>query len=685
MAHQLANKLGDNFNAHSGQLTKYVLTDLVTRLNDRKHYNIRAFHSDALTVPHSQTDADFWQNYRYQSVNVGDPRAVSGAELRRRTMDDMSVAVDGGGTDTTFLTMDQMNDLNMYQLNFFAVSSGNEEWTTGSGITLARDSGNRYMNRLSVDLTDGVTRTLTSFYADDLITDFEDQSYFIEMTLPNFPAQADAAHLNLADSYIDFSSTQDFSSGVDSLRFLDSVNNITLGGDTYARWSRDALVNSDPENIVAIRLRLKSVGAMTFRTTAIRLVPGDTLPEELEIDTKRFILARAVPRAGEPEPGSLYGDVYFEQTRPENATLVANFNAGTNPVGNDNTLKVYLRARNGSADRIEVRLNARSTQSRLHIVERVAGVDTTLFSTGINTNILVNGNSYYLVITMQGTSVTASIYNVSTTAGLTLGSLVYTTGAQTVAYAGRGHVGFSFEPYHYDFTLDFLSAQVAEFGHFETVNFGSQTPVVGAQLFTYASQPSSMFHDVDWQEWGDATVAEVEDYIKIERTGLDYQGGVRTGEPLSIGNSEQVYVRGRIWPEGTLNGTYRVAFVDRNDTVVMLKPLTGLLPNQWNDFEIYVGAGILPAAVYFHLQQQGNFDDTFRIQDVTIDHTTVSWEGSANGGTNWQPFLDTVNEQWGGVKFSTMGRQLRLRATLWSDTGWIQGYELIPKYLYPGR
>lgn len=1093
-------KLSDNFDQHSGQLTDYVDAELDERLQDRKHYNLRAFHTTQLTVPWSELDAEFWQNFRYPGLNINDPRTIVNATLRRRTMEDI---------ESVPMTMLDLDALNMSQLTFIQIQRGNEEWTATQGggssfaygggdygdnlygtgsvtgtITIGKDSAFRWANTLRLTLIGGSPVIFTSFYKDDIITDFQDQNYYLELALPGFPAQAAADHLDLANSYIELSSSESFDPAeTDALYFSNSLNDITAGGNTYARWSRDSLVNANLASIRAIRLVLQSVGSFQMVLAALRLIPENTSAEEIEIDTKRGILARAVPRAGAPEPSTVYGDIYFERTRPKDGTFLVKFNTGHHPTGTDNKLRFYLRTRDGGTSKVEVQLVSRDTQSRLRLYNWVSGVVSEIFSTPILTNILVAETDYYLQIELEGTQIKATVYNAN---GLSLGTQVYTTGWQTIPYdpdregsatltttgneitdavrttniqgdgrtppdssfgiweattnhvknggfetntsfweinttgaaisrvaatgkfgsahgrvtgdgsaanqgmrvpnvdrpaaasgqtwtasvwlrgavggesiqinvveydnagsslasstsivtltqgwqratvtrtftdagttkAGmvissngtfsytadvdgiqlenqplatpyvhtdgatatraaarvqapaslldetqgwvamrvrlgwantfpetvsvftwgtggarlicywdstndrwvmlrenggqgyairahsfsadsvitivckwtatgqsisingepfltnngsaviaipdvtstidigstgassqidsdvlwlacgigtltdanaatihgfgnldpawyelpdnsdvtatwdadtttyffpmapepeRGLVGYSFEPYNYDFTLDFVGPLASEFGQFETTSFGSLLPVVGASLWSYSSPPINVLSNTTKEAWGDATISETASYSEVTRTGIQFQGGTRYTNRFFVGDTEQLYITGEIYPVGVVRGTYRVALVDPHDTVVYIGNIDGLRKNEWNEFSLYVGRGIFPTSYYLHLQQQGYFADTFRFKNVKMEHNTLAWYASANNGTNWQPFLNAYNKQWSAVKFSTIGKQLKVKAEAHSDAAWIQGYELIPRYLSPGR
>jgi hypothetical protein len=124
--------------------------------------------------------------------------------------------------------------------------------------------------------------------------------------LQDFPAQAAACHLDLDNSFVDFSS-DNYGPKTDSIPFNASVNSLTAGGDLVFRFDRALLVNVDLENITHIRFRLAAIGSgsMTFIAQAFRMFPqsGHTYYENY-IDTKRKALIRETTATGGLSPGN---------------------------------------------------------------------------------------------------------------------------------------------------------------------------------------------------------------------------------------------------------------------------------------------------------------------------------------------------------------------------------------------
>lgn len=676
MSNPLYQGLSDNFSTPDGSLTGYVGSDLLTQKGGQTHYNLRAFHNTDITVPWTQNDMRLWNSYHFQNVTqnaLGSRRSITGRSFRGRTM-----------TELDGLTMAQWDALTMYELDFYTLSSGNEEWPAyDTDVVVGKDSTLRYSNAIAITLHNAVTKTVTSHYHDDIITAFNDQEYYIEFVLRDFPAQGAASYLDLANSFIDFSSADNLDAAVtDSIPFSASIFDLSLGGNVVFRIPRSLLTKANLSALKIIQFRLLSVGDMTFKAQAMRLLPANLVIDEISIDTKSDVLARFVPRLGSPEPSTLFGDMYFKDTKPRDQTSIVKLNTGHNPTGNDNILKLFFRYNSTTNDRIEVRFFARDTQSRIRIYQTIGGVATEIFSTPTLTNILAQETDYYLKVDLQEGQITATLYAEN---GVFLGSQVYTTGPQTISYVGRGAFGYSFEPYNYDFTLDSIGTQSAIFARFESTPFYSVSPLNGSTLFTSSSAPVDMATGDRLSNGDAALTVDASGVSTITRDGSQWWGGITTEDLVEIGDSGQLYVRGEIYPVGTVQGLHRAVLVDQNESVAWIQDLIGLLPNQWNVFELPVTPNLLPLSYYFWFQQTGFYAGQWQIRNLHLEHNTISWYASSDSGTVWQPFLNAIDKRYSGMKFGTAGTGLKIKAAGLSDASWIQGYKDEVHYKYPGH
>lgn len=375
--------INDSFERHAGNLVGYSTGPITTVLPDRRHYDLRTFSSGGRIIPWTMLQMELW-NYDH---------------FAGKTMLQMEAGDEASGT--------------------------NEGWTNTTAI--GRDSAYRYSNTLRRDVTVGTPQTVTSTFSDDILTDFTGPAY-IELILRAFPAQAAAVRLDLANSFIDFTSSPTYAAGqTDSIRFNQSLTSLTTGGNVRFRIDRSLLTNSTLTNLTGIRFRLVAAGTgtMTFIASAMRVVPqtGYTF-REIDVNTKTQALERSVPQSGGAEPASVFGMIYFNSGTPIDTEYYARFNNGVNPIGNDNRLILAFRYSDTDQDHWRVTLSSRSTQSRLSIDHWDGSSLVNVYATPINTNILTANKPYILKVELFGDQIKTGIYNAI---GSVIGSLVYET------------------------------------------------------------------------------------------------------------------------------------------------------------------------------------------------------------------------------------------------------------------
>jgi hypothetical protein len=673
----LYHKLSDAFGEHDGSLIGYMEPDS-SPYDPHSHYDLRAFHTDDITLPLTVLDMRLWNAFHFSGETMGELSSrisVAGRSFRSRTMAEVDTSA-----------MATYNVETMFDIDNIVVDSGNEEWPTTAidpAVTVGKNSAYKYTNTIAVNLIGGVAKTVTSHYHDDILTDFTGE-YFIELVLRSFPAQSAGSHLDLANSYIDFSSDDNFDPAVtDSISFSQSLIDLTGGGDTAFKVNRNLLVKSDLANLKAIRFRLLSVGNMTFTAQTMRVIPSNfylNSTRHTYVDTKREALARQPLEFG-ADPTSSSEITLFNSSRPINVKYVVLFNSGHNPTGNDNQFDLYLRYDNVNNSNVNVSLKSRDIQSTLEISETDEGVTTSLYTTPITSNILTQEHDYYLVVDLYDNTINASIYEVD---GVFLGDLIYSTGDQPVSIVGRGYAGFDFIPYNYDFMIRGISSDSAEFARFESTPFQSQTPVKGATIFTEDSGNVNLAED-DWIVQGDGTlssgtIGKPVPSDKIDRLGNMWFGGVESDEFIFVDNVDQVSISGDIFPTGQVRGLYRVALVDSNGSVGFIGHIENLIPNQWSHFSIPITTNIIPHNYKVFIHQAGFYSDSFYLDNLSLNHTTIAWSASADGGTTWQEFFNSKDELYTGVNFAAPNTSIKIKATAYSDSAWIAGYELLPRY-----
>lgn len=649
----LFQSLNDEFDSHTGR-------QIGVQTYIPAHYDLRSFHASNLTVPRTMPDFKYFNVQHFDGttmITLDSPRSVVGRSIAAHTM-----------ADITGDPVDELDAETILELEQYMLPGGDEGWPSADpNVTFGKDASFRYANSIAVALTAGVTKTVGSTFFDDILVDFpaDGSTYFIELALPGFPAQASGVHLDLANSWIDISSSASYApASTDSFRFSDSLVSLNAGGNLFWRINRNSIVNAKLNTLQAIRFRLLAIGGnFTFKAQAMRMYKsGDFTFPVVAVDTKRNTLHRSVPQASSAatEPSTSQGTLFFANTRPLNLTQVVKINSGHNPVGNDNIISLYFRHDPVTTNNIRVQLFARSTQSQILIQEQTNGSSyTTLFTTTAGTNILNTEADYYLMTELQGTKIRATLYNAK---GAFYGTLVYTTGWVNVTRNVRGFVGYDINPYNYDFYLDWIKNSGAAFAVYESTPFQSITPYSGVTLYKSDSPPfdlsqSNFISSGDTTISSDFTFGHPAPSTKIVRDGTAFYGGIETKDFLFVGDSNHVVVTGQIWPTTITNRQWRVLLIDKYDTVSWIAYIPGLKANQWNEFTIPVNASVVPADYRFALQQIGNYADTYWLEDVKLNHDTVAWKVSPNNGTSWYDFYNVTNDPYSAINFSVANYQ----------------------------
>lgn len=102
-----------------------------------------------------------------------------------------------------------------------------------------------------------------------------------------------------------------------------------------------------------------------------------------------------------------------------------------------------------------------------------------------------------------------------------VGSLKYETGWQTLSEDIRnGYIGYSFEPYNYDFYLYYVGNSYTEYGSFESTIFDSNSFIKGATLYEYSSKNLDVFTGITFSQTGDIVATEsVDGVFSVTRSG----------------------------------------------------------------------------------------------------------------------------------------------------------------------
>lgn len=658
---KLYNFLATAFDSHNGSPLPYLTALSGTNVNvsPQIHYSLRSFAPNSLTVRRSMNDMSFW--------NVGHFQGLTMTQLQNETL-----------------------------------TAWNEAWTLTSGSTATLNLSSapqyRYSDLLSFSATGtNPSGTLVSSYNDDILTDFNDSgsTYYIEMLLRQFPDQTAPVHLNLTSSFIDFSSdsTGRFdTTQTDSIPFSASLTSIssTSNNDVLFRISRSSLTTANLSALKYIRFRLvgAGTGTLNFKAQCMRLYKnGSYSYPATEIDTKRKALGAALVSSGTtlgPDSGLLI----FNPSKPKDIVQYVKFNTGhhaitASGVNELDLLYRYGQNSNASFSNTTVKLQLNTTTSGSIIIQETISGTTTTLLTSPNLK-LPSGTDFFLKTELLENKIRVGIYNVN---NVFVSSGTYISNQITLTdVPRRGYLAYQYKPYNYDFRIHYIRPSYVNFGRMETKASLSFTPVIGAVLNTTTSPPLNITSGKPFTVAGDAIVTELNNNndpdITIARTGSTWYGAYTTSGTVFVGNPEYISISGRIFPSIGFSGLVRVALINQWGMVAFMEKIENLLNNQWNNFYIPVRVSNIPPEPYTLWIFDSSFTaNTFELTDVQINHTTVSWDGTADG-TNWQHFYDAINENWNGIQFQHIGTRLSTRAFAHSDQNesWIQSFSTTPIY-----
>lgn len=679
--------LTDHFTSNTGEFVGYLDASQAP-VPTGKHYNIRSFHSDSVTVPTSMI------NLRNTNVTA----------LNGDTMLALNSPMTFVGTNIPALQMGQMDVLSMSSLDSNrmvnmegVVSPGVESWS-GTGVTITRDAGQGYQNTIQVALTGGVGATATSTYVDDLNTNFTDYSdYVIALQLLGFPAQIAAAHLDLANSFIDFTSDAGYAAGLtDTFSFADSTNDLTAGGNVTWQIPRASLTHVNLSNIIGIRFRLLSVGNMTFEAANMSMYSPSAINNNyISIDTKRnwvyknpgYQTTSGVYGAGDYGAGNYNvggavtvnanTEMILPGSRPKNVTVVTKFMPGTVVPSSPSTITLYAREYGFPVNGVLTFDSAGSTLA-------INDVNGNLYTSGTLAALSAN-QEYYLVFEAYENKLRLTVWNGT---GTFYGSNVFNSDWQTtIAGVGRGYIGFEFNPANYDQYLKYFTVGDSEFARFESKPFQRFTNSKGASIASVTSPTINLIQGI-YGNYGDAAYSTsntkgtpLPPSIYVQRTGTQWTGGLIT-VPLFIGNPAYLSIVGDIFPVptgSTINGEYKIIFQNEINQIGYVATLENVLPNQWNHFEIPFNGQLAADNYHVIIEQTGFFADSFYLDNFSLNYLTFAWEVSPDNGSTFYPFLTAVNDQWKSVNFNgNIGKSLIVRGIALTDQSWIQSYELVP-------
>lgn len=681
------------------------------------HLNIRNFRAPVKTLPLTLVDLDYHSVEYWEEVSTAELTEIDSEIVGNEEWSTYGLTQ----TQLDLLTQTQLDVMTQRQIESSAGIGEVPAWAYNPGINI------------SVPTT-GIL--LTSQYNDNLMVPPFDEpgTYYIEFILRDLPAQLASPKLNIDESYISFSSSDDNEASVtDVIPFSDSITSLEAGGNVTWRINRDSLVNSDPSNIKRIDLFLKAEGGtLNFKAEAMRLVPSTYPYYTIGIDTKSGVLRKNPSVNGtnisaQPTPPPILN---IGSNRAKNFTEVVRFNPGHHPVAPAvNSFSLFLRAAEGSGQYIEAVLELNDEETTVKIYEGGIGIRQMTLDAPLDETL-----DHLLLVDLDDNSVRAQIWALRGHYRTELLLDTLQEGFANVSLVEPGFVGYTMSPATADFYVDYTFARDAALAEFETNTFYSVTPVRGVTLYTQSAGPVEILDQESIAEGpavnrlnllkqdsgadnGDFIITpgvnDVTASLDLDISNSNdgsyrvrkhvrnaFIGGLKWNTPVKINDPLNARIRADIRFDTPLNyGSFRFVLFDKwfeNVAFVSKVDVGSLILNKWNEIDI----PILNEEIFhneFRMQIHHLGVDTsksstdpaavgnFWIDNVRIETDSVVWEASNDGGLNYLRFFDTLDSQYQGVAFRANNNQLKIRARAFTTKAWVNSFETVVHYAQPGR
>ena len=267
-------------------------------------------------------------------------------------------------------TMSSLNGKRMDEVGGLFTLIPSENWTAG---TVAVQSDRNNWHGISLTCAANSVTTTQSVLNNNLsidVSSYNKSTDYITLALPAF-----SSNIDKSNSSIEFSSTSDFSSQVDLIKFSDATS---VGStDVELKIPLNLIVNANLSKIVGIRFKIKNQHAsnsLTFKCLAIRCVSANWVYAPIDTNTQWKLVAITPTPNGAALAGSSsdfpnwpfntnvnnlptsWPSVYktfnpiIQSTdfpNPVDASLQVKFNSGSMPANGDpNQIDTFFRSGN---------------------------------------------------------------------------------------------------------------------------------------------------------------------------------------------------------------------------------------------------------------------------------------------------------------------------------------------------
>jgi LysM repeat protein len=159
-------------------------------------------------------------------------------------------------------------------------------------------------------------------------------------------------------------------------------------------------------------------------------------------------------------------------------------------------------------------------------------------------------------------------------------------------------------------------------------------------------------------------------------------GGIKTEDSYTnVPVEARIRLEARVFRTDATNNVYKLQLID-NTSAVLFEEVVEPELGRWSTLTTSLYKNTTTAKdVTVRLVLTGTDAETSYISSLGLELTTIVYEVSSDGGTNYYECTNVVNKPDGYFTFPSPGKQLRLRVRMWRATDYAYGVTLRPLYL----
>lgn len=316
-----------------------------------------------------------------------------------------------------------------------------------------------------------------------------------------------------------------------------------------------------------------------------------------------------------------------------------------------------------------------------------------------------DAGNYVALIELVGTKMQFKLYECNQVGEIDKSSLLYATewiNDEDIFKRRKGRVGWYAQLLDGDAAMLNVRQRDTNFGEVVTKAFESNTPVMGAQLFTGSSSSLLLSTEVQASPWGVHSIApdpsassSGKAYKIMASAGRSLQG-VSTN-PFVLDNFRYLDARFKIkFPSSALvkPGSGLDVFLYGEYGRCIPLNITPIEGDKWQSIKATLSDDLIQTGTYklVMVQTLPSDDTTWWLEDLAITTPTVHWSGRSKKpdpwgkeGDQWMAYETSMNKEYGGLVFEERGHAIQTRGRALRQNAVISDFKTIPKYAELGR